>query len=69
MLPGYARFSQYLQARQAAKLAHAAYALLEQEQAQVFVDNLVAGIPALAGAMNRRRRLMAGTRLTGERFA
>jgi hypothetical protein len=51
---GQTRFSQYLQARQAAKAAHAAYALLQPEKAQVFVDNLIAGIPALAGAMNRR---------------
>ena len=69
VLPGYARFSQYLQARQAAKVAQAAYALLEQDEAQVFVDNLVAGVPALAGAMNRRKRLMVAKRVTAQRFA
>ncbi|WP_029112313.1 hypothetical protein [Mycobacterium sp. URHB0044] len=69
VLPGYAHFSQYLQARQAAKAAHAAYALLEPEHARVFVDDLIAGIPALAGAMNRRQVVTAGKRFTAARFA
>ncbi len=68
VLPGYAKFSQYQLARQAAKLTAAAHALLDQDQAQIFVDNVVASVPALAGAMNRRKRLMVATRATAQRL-
>lgn len=63
VLPGYARFTQHHLAREATKIAAAAYALLDRDQAQDFIDGVVAGIPALAGAMNRRGRSTVARRV------
>jgi hypothetical protein len=53
-IPSYARVSQYEEARKVATLAYAATQTLDSENAQLFIDGLVAGVPALAGAVQRR---------------
>jgi hypothetical protein len=45
---------QYKEARNVATLEYAATQSLDVEQAQIVIDGLVAGVPALAGAVNRR---------------
>ncbi|MGW5751438.1 hypothetical protein [Nocardia rhamnosiphila] len=54
VLPAYARVRQYEQAREAVKLIRAANQLLDAESARGFIDNLLAGIPAVAAALKRR---------------
>ena len=55
-LPAYARVTDYEAAREVTKAARAAHAILEPELATAFVEGLVAGVPALSAALQKRRR-------------
>jgi hypothetical protein len=54
VLPAYARVSQYRQLRMVRNLVYAANHLLDARDARPFIDNLIANVPALSGAMQRR---------------